>query len=170
MILKVSRSKTVLCIVAVALVLSACASRKAVDKPAAAEQDDALAIKEAVVESDGADAQGVAARAIVYFEFDSSDIRPEFNDVLLQQVRSLNGDPHLALRLEGHTDSRGSREYNIGLGERRAQSVRRFLSLNGASQLQLTTVSYGEEHPASQGDAEYAWRMNRRVELVPITR
>lgn len=170
MILKVSRSKTALCIVAMALALTACAGRKAVEKPAAAGEDDALAIKEAVVESDGADAQSVAARAIVYFDFDSSDIRPEFNDVLLQQLPSLNGDPQLALRLEGHTDSRGSREYNIGLGERRAQSVRRFLSLNGAGQVQLTTVSYGEERPASQGDTEDAWRMNRRVELVPITR
>jgi len=70
------------------------------------------------------------------------------------------------VRLEGNTDERGSREYNIGLGERRAQSVRRALMLQGASASQLTTVSYGEERPTATGSTEDAWRLNRRVELV----
>jgi len=70
------------------------------------------------------------------------------------------------VRLEGHTDERGSREYNIGLGERRAQAVRRALMLQGASANQLSTVSYGEERPAATGSDEESWRLNRRVELV----
>jgi peptidoglycan-associated lipoprotein len=70
------------------------------------------------------------------------------------------------VRLEGHTDERGSREYNIGLGERRAQSVRRALLLQGASDAQLSTVSYGEERPAVAGHDEAAWSKNRRVEIV----
>jgi len=70
------------------------------------------------------------------------------------------------VRLEGHTDERGSREYNIGLGERRAQAVRRALLLQGASEGQISTVSYGEERPAVPGHDEAAWAKNRRVEIV----
>jgi peptidoglycan-associated lipoprotein len=72
----------------------------------------------------------------------------------------------MQLRLECHTDERGSREYNIGLGERRAQAVRRVLTLQGVGAAQLTTVSYGEERPAQTGSDEESWRLNRRVELV----
>jgi peptidoglycan-associated lipoprotein len=75
-------------------------------------------------------------------------------------------NPRRRIRLEGHTDERGSREYNIGLGERRALSVRRYLLLQGVSSDQLTTVSYGEERPAVLGSNEQAWAQNRRVELV----
>jgi peptidoglycan-associated lipoprotein len=70
------------------------------------------------------------------------------------------------VRLEGHTDERGSREYNIGLGERRAQAVRRALLLQGATETQLSTVSYGAERPAAAGSNEAAWSQNRRVEIV----
>jgi len=72
----------------------------------------------------------------------------------------------MQVRLEGHTDERGSREYNIGLGERRAQAVRRALMLAGAQAGQITTVSYGEERPAASGSDEESWRLNRRVEIV----
>jgi peptidoglycan-associated lipoprotein len=75
-------------------------------------------------------------------------------------------NPNAQIRLEGHTDERGSREYNIGLGERRAQAVRRVLMLQGATANQLSTVSYGEERPAATGSDEEAWRLNRRVELA----
>jgi peptidoglycan-associated lipoprotein len=72
----------------------------------------------------------------------------------------------MKVRLEGHADERGSREYNIGLGERRAQAVRRALMLQGTGDEQLVTVSYGEERPAESGSDEAAWAKNRRVELV----
>ncbi len=74
--------------------------------------------------------------------------------------------PTARVRLEGHTDERGSREYNIGLGERRAQAVRRALLLQGVAEAQITTVSYGEERPAAEGNDEAAYAQNRRVELV----
>ena len=70
------------------------------------------------------------------------------------------------VRLEGHTDEKGSREYNIGLGERRAQTVRRALMLQGVAEAQITTVSYGEERPAVEGSDDAALAQNRRVELV----
>jgi peptidoglycan-associated lipoprotein len=78
----------------------------------------------------------------------------------------LSAKPDLSVRLEGHADERGSREYNIGLGERRAQAVRQVLMLQGVPATQITTVSYGEERPAVAGSSEEAWERNRRVEIV----
>jgi peptidoglycan-associated lipoprotein len=106
------------------------------------------------------------ATRIIYFDFDKSEIRPEFNAVLTEHARALTRNASVEVRLEGHTDERGSREYNIGLGERRAQSVRRVLLLQGVTEAQLSTVSYGEEKPAVAGSNEEAWAKNRRVELV----
>jgi peptidoglycan-associated lipoprotein len=103
---------------------------------------------------------------IIYFDFDNADIRPEFRDTIAAHAKRLAGNTSLKVRLEGHTDERGSREYNVGLGERRAQSVRRALMLLGVGEAQITTVSYGEERPAVQGDDEAAWAKNRRVEIV----
>jgi len=103
---------------------------------------------------------------IIYFDFDASDIRPEFNEMLAAHGSFLTANPAAHIRLEGHADETGSREYNIGLGERRAQAVRRILMLQGASATQLTTVSYGEERPAALGSDEEAYSLNRRVELV----
>ena len=110
--------------------------------------------------------EALLSRLVIYFEFDQSDIRSEFNDMLAAHGRYLASNPNSRLRLEGHADERGSREYNIGLGERRAQAVRRVLLLQGAGSDQLSTVSFGEERPAMSGSDEEAWAMNRRVELV----
>jgi peptidoglycan-associated lipoprotein len=114
----------------------------------------------------GADATGPLARKVIYFDFDKSEIKPEFADVVAAHARNLAGHPNLKMKLEGNTDERGTREYNIGLGERRAQAVRRALMLQGVAESQLTTVSFGAERPAAEGDDEGAWAKNRRVELV----
>jgi peptidoglycan-associated lipoprotein len=103
---------------------------------------------------------------VVYFDYDQAEIRPEFNALLQAHGQNLASNPNAQVRLEGHADERGSREYNIGLGERRAQAVRRVLMLQGATANQLSTVSYGEERPAATGSDDEAWRLNRRVELV----
>ena len=110
--------------------------------------------------------QALLSRLVIYFEFDQSDIRSEFNDMLAAHGRYLADNPNSRLRLEGHADERGSREYNIGLGERRAQAVRRVLLLQGAASGQLSTVSFGEERPAAFSSDEESWALNRRVELV----
>jgi peptidoglycan-associated lipoprotein len=114
----------------------------------------------------GANATGPLARKIIYFDFDKSEIKPEFADVVSAHARNLTGHPGLKIKLEGNTDERGTREYNIGLGERRAQAVRRALMLQGVTESQLATVSFGSERPAVEGDDEAAWAQNRRVELV----
>ncbi|MEJ2515176.1 MAG: peptidoglycan-associated lipoprotein Pal [Gammaproteobacteria bacterium] len=106
------------------------------------------------------------SRTIVYFDFDSDAIRPEYSEMLAAHAAYLADNPDASVRLEGHADERGSREYNIGLGERRAQSVRRALLLQGVGAAQVSTVSYGEERPAVTGGDEEAWSMNRRVEIV----
>ena len=112
------------------------------------------------------DAELIQNNLIVYFEFDSSEIRAEFNPMLAAHARYLAAVPNMSVRLEGHADERGSREYNIGLGEQRAQAVRQILSLQGVTSAQLSTVSYGEERPAAFGSDEEAYGLNRRVELV----
>jgi peptidoglycan-associated lipoprotein len=103
---------------------------------------------------------------VIYFDYDQAEIKPEFAAVLQAHGQRLATNASLQVRLEGHTDERGSREYNIGLGDRRAKSVQRALMLNGANASQITTVSYGEERPAATGSDEESWRLNRRVEIV----
>lgn len=112
---------------------------------------------------------GLLAKRVVYFDFDSSEIKGEGTDIVGAHAKYLANNPTARVRLEGHTDDRGSREYNIGLGERRAQSVRRALLLQGATEAQLSTVSYGAERPAVAGHDEAAWAKNRRVEIVYLT-
>jgi peptidoglycan-associated lipoprotein len=113
----------------------------------------------------GASAPAGAAR-LIYFDFDSSEIRPEFVSVIGSHAHALARNASVRVRLEGHTDERGSPEYNIGLGERRAQAVRRALMLQGVTDAQVATVSYGEERPAVAGQDETAWAKNRRVEFI----
>lgn len=103
---------------------------------------------------------------VIYFDFDSARVRDEFLPVLEAHGVFLAENGNVRVRLEGHADERGSREYNIGLGDRRAQSVRRILLFQGASSDQIETISYGEERPAVLGHDESAWSKNRRVELV----
>jgi peptidoglycan-associated lipoprotein len=112
---------------------------------------------------------GLLATRIVYFDFDSAVIQGAGVDVVAAHAKYLAANPQARVRLEGNTDERGSREYNIGLGDRRAQAVRRALLLQGVTEGQLTTVSYGEERPADPGHDEAAWAKNRRVEIVYLT-
>jgi peptidoglycan-associated lipoprotein len=106
------------------------------------------------------------SKRIVYFDFDSSAIRADSQSVVAAHAQYLAANPSQKVRLEGHADERGSREYNIGLGERRDQAVRRALMLSGVAEVQLATVSYGEERPAAAGSDEQAYSLNRRVEIV----
>jgi peptidoglycan-associated lipoprotein len=113
-----------------------------------------------------AEMQRRLAQRVIYFDFDNAEIRSEYRDVVAAHAQNLARSPNMKVRLEGHADERGSREYNIGLGERRAQSVRRALMLQGVGDGQIVTVSYGEERPAQAGSDESTWAKNRRVELV----
>ncbi len=100
---------------------------------------------------------------VIYFEFDSSEVRAQDQDLVAAHAMKLNGSSYGSVRLEGHADERGSREYNIGLGERRAQAVRQLLMIQGVSASQIQTVSFGEERPDALGSDESDYARNRRV-------
>ncbi|MDZ7751492.1 MAG: peptidoglycan-associated lipoprotein Pal [Gammaproteobacteria bacterium] len=110
--------------------------------------------------------EGPLAQRTIYFDFDRAEIKNEYRDIVDAHAAYLARNGGASVTLEGHTDERGSREYNLALGERRAQSVQRVMELLGASPAQLRVVSYGEEQPAEFGHDEAAWAANRRVEII----
>ncbi|MFW5970087.1 MAG: peptidoglycan-associated lipoprotein Pal [Halofilum sp. (in: g-proteobacteria)] len=112
------------------------------------------------------DSSSLLAERTIYFEFDSSSVEKKFMDTIRRHAAYLSEYSDVDVRLEGHTDERGSREYNVGLGSRRAEAVSRLLKAYGVSSGQIETISYGEEVPAEEGDNEEAWEKNRRVEIV----
>jgi len=112
------------------------------------------------------DPASLLSNRVIYFEYDSSAVREEDLATLESHSAYLSEHSNSTVRLVGHTDKRGSREYNLALGERRALSVRQILMLQGASVEQFQTTSYGEERPEVEGNDENAWQQNRRVELV----
>ena len=169
------KSLVLLVILAASLAVAGCASKKPKTDPNAATNTsqsgaDSSGVGRAQASEEGAEApgpmEGVLAKRTIYFDFDSSEVRGEGTDIVAAHAKYLSANGSIKVRLEGHTDERGSREYNIGLGERRAQAVRRALLLQGAAESQVSTVSYGEERPAAAGSDEAAWTKNRRVEIV----
>ena len=103
---------------------------------------------------------------VFYFDFDVSEFRQADRNVLTYHARDLAANSNKRIRLEGHADERGTREYNLALGERRAEGILNYLIVNGASRSQIEMVSYGEERPADRGTNERAYQQNRRVEIV----
>jgi peptidoglycan-associated lipoprotein len=103
---------------------------------------------------------------VVYFDFDSYVVKDEFRPVIEANAKALTTNRKMHMAVEGHTDDRGSSEYNLALGQRRAEAVVKSLTLLGADPTQLEAVSFGKERPAVQGDNEEAWAKNRRAELA----
>lgn len=112
------------------------------------------------------DPANALSNRVVYFEYDSSTVREQDQATLQAHANYLAENPTARVRLEGHTDQRGSREYNLALGERRAFAIRQILMIQGASSNQFQVTSFGEERPQAEGDGEMNWQNNRRVELV----
>ena len=102
----------------------------------------------------------------IYFDFDRKDVKASDRDTVLAHARYLADHADVKILLEGHADERGSREYNIALGEGRAKSIRQLMLLQGVSQSQIEVVSFGEERPVALGHDESAWSVNRRVEIL----
>lgn len=107
-------------------------------------------------------------RERVHFDFDKADIRSDAEQVLQRKVAVLREYPGVQLRIEGHCDERGSNEYNLALGQRRAEAVKHYLTSYGLSPDRFTTISYGEERPLVDGHDEDAWAQNRRAEFVVV--
>ena len=99
----------------------------------------------------------------VYFDYDSAEIKPEYIGVMRNHAAYLGAHTSTRVTLEGHTDERGTREFNLALGDQRAEAVRRFMMAEGVTPQQMATLSYGEERPAQTGHSQSAWEQNRRV-------
>ena len=106
-----------------------------------------------------------SAQTVFYFDFDKSIVRPESREALAIHAQYLVANPSARVVLEGHADERGTREYNMALGERRAKAISRYLTIQGVAASQIETVSFGEEVPVSFGHDDASWQANRRVEI-----
>lgn len=164
-----------LCLLGSVVLVSACASNSQPAAPIVDLRDQASAVVQPVTidgEQDLSrlDPNSLAGQAplerVIYFDYDKAELRPEFLDIVAQHGRYLAQNPPGRVRLEGHTDERGTREYNIALGERRAQTIERMLQLQGVSNQQTRTVSYGEELPVDDAHNTDAWAKNRRVNII----
>ena len=149
----------------IALGLAGCGGEEAVKPEPAAPAAQPSAAPQRPVQAQAVETKAPAQRR-VYFAFDSSTVDPENRAIIEANAAYLSANPQVKVTLEGHCDERGTREYNLALGERRAQAVERMLRVLGIAGNRISTVSYGEEKPIAMGHDESAWRQNRRVEIV----
>ncbi len=177
-----SRATRLVSVAALAALLAACGSSvKLDDAPVSDRSASAASAADGAAGAGGLGQRGISGvqadgftpgqapanvGRVVYFDFDSFAVRPEFNSLIEGHAKFINGNSQRRVNLEGHTDERGGREYNLALGQKRAEAVRRALAVSGVSDVQMEAVSYGEEKPAAQGGSEEAWSKNRRVELT----
>ena len=131
----------------------------------AAREAERQAAAAAAAEQRELEQAAMAAGTVFYFDFDSSVLKPEAQQALDAHIALLRTNDE-SIRLEGHTDERGTRDYNMALGERRANAVRDYMVVNGIASYRIETISYGEEKPVAYGSGEANWSQNRRVELV----
>ena len=106
------------------------------------------------------------SQRVVYFDFNSSEVSAEDRSIISAHADHLANNGNVAIILEGHADERGSREYNIALGERRAKAIQQLMLLQGVAQNQIQVISFGEERPVALGHEEESWSLNRRVEIL----
>ena len=130
------------------------------------DSDDATAGEIIIIDQNDSDVDDPLGQRVVYFDFDSSNLPPEAQRVVEAHAQYLTGNPGMAVVLEGHADERGTREYNLALGERRSNAVSQIFQAMGVAPDAIRTISYGEERPISMGQDESAWSLNRRVEIL----
>jgi peptidoglycan-associated lipoprotein len=151
-----------LMVLAIALGLSACGSKKLDDTPV----DSAALENGQVTQVNLADKADKPMTFVIYYEFDKSDVPADVQELVQQHVAYMTENPRKRLELQGHADERGSRDYNLALGERRAKGVYQMMVVLGAGPAKISTVTFGEERPASEAHNEAAWALNRRVEFI----
>lgn len=160
-----------------ALLLGACASQQAAETPQpapapASTPAPAPAAQAQPVEQPRAemnplhDPNSILAKRSIYFDFDRSDIRSEFRPLVEAHAGYMTGHASATIRIEGNCDERGSREYNLALGQRRADSLRKAMVLLGVSDTRIETISWGEEKPRASGHNDAAWSQNRRDDII----
>ena len=112
------------------------------------------------------DPKSILSKRSVYFDYDSFEIKPEYKDLVAAHARFLNENRQFRILVQGNTDERGSREYNLALGQKRSDAVKNMLTLLGAREEQVESVSLGEEKPKNEGQSETAWAENRRGDML----
>ncbi|HEY1394040.1 MAG TPA: peptidoglycan-associated lipoprotein Pal [Methylibium sp.] len=158
------------------LALAGCASGVNLDEPKVESRTPTLTSNDAKASQGGQSqvanvdlgkqgSSAVGLQRIVYFDFDSYVVKEDYRPVIEGNAKLLNTDRKKRMTIEGHTDERGGSEYNLALGQKRAEAVLKSLTLLGAQDAQLEAVSYGKERPAVSGSDEAAWAKNRRAEL-----
>lgn len=170
---KLSRRTLLACTMASGLIISACTATQ--ERPGQPSGSDGGVTTKPVTIDGGlngtpVDPDSVAGRAprerVIYFDFDTAQIRPQYLSVITAHGRFLAQNPTGKVRLEGHTDERGTREYNVALGEGRAVSISKMMQLQGVSPTQVSVISFGEELPVEEGQSEGSWAQNRRVNII----
>jgi len=170
-----SKLKSTICSLAVLALVAGCSSTKLDDSAAngaagaggAGAGGAASGVAPVTIDPNAQTAAGpVGVARIVYFDYDSYTIKPEFQSLIDGHARFLKANAQRRISIEGHTDERGGREYNLALGQKRSEAVRRALTLLGVIDAQIEAVSFGKEKPAVQGTGEDVWAQNRRAEIV----
>ncbi|MEZ5454847.1 MAG: peptidoglycan-associated lipoprotein Pal [Lysobacteraceae bacterium] len=159
----------VLLAVACCAALAACSKKETVKPEAPVETPvvtETAPVDDGKYDPSDLDTDPCLIKRVVYFDFDQTEIKPEFAAILACHAKYLSDRPSAQMTLEGNADERGTREYNLGLGERRGNAVSGALLANGGSASQVSVVSYGEERPTCADSSESCWSQNRRVEIV----
>ncbi|MDT8320679.1 MAG: peptidoglycan-associated lipoprotein Pal [Xanthomonadales bacterium] len=167
--------------VLVAMTLASCQTTPEPAEPAPAPEPETAPVREVETAAapdprDYSDArnfenpESLLSKRVIYFDFDKSTVRPEYRDIVAAHAKYLAANSSARATLEGHADERGTREYNLGLGERRGNAVMGLMSAQGARSSQIAVVSYGEERPTCRVSDEDCWSLNRRVEVVYTAR
>jgi peptidoglycan-associated lipoprotein len=159
-----------LAVVAALILTSACGSKKKAGDGVAVDgnPDAGIAAKEMAFDAAGSDSGTIAGLSTIYFDYDQASINTNSRKTLAANAEWIKSNTNVALQIEGHCDARGTVEYNIALGERRALSVKNYLVSLGVDGKRLSVISYGKERPMAQGDTEDAYTKNRRANFVPV--
>ena len=166
--------RTIYSLAIVALIAGCSSSTKLNDTPVvdrttggAGSQGATSGVAPVTIDPNAANAAGpVGVARIVYFDYDSYTVKPEFQSLIDGHARFLKANAQRRVSIEGHTDERGGREYNLALGQKRSEAVRRALTLLGVNDAQIEAVSFGKEKPAATGSGESVWAQNRRAEIT----
>jgi peptidoglycan-associated lipoprotein len=164
--------RTIYSLAIVALIAGCSSGTKLNDTPVtdrsggAGGQQGASTVAPVTLDPNAGTTQGpMGVERIVYFDYDSYTVKPQFQAIIDGHARFLKQNPQRRVSIEGHTDERGGREYNLALGQKRSEAVRRALTLLGVSDNQIEAVSFGKEKPAATGSGEEVWAQNRRAEI-----
>lgn len=170
--------KKIISAVAIVLILGACASNEPVKEVPVVDRTPVITAPttsastaqptatQPVVGNPLTDPNNILSRRSVYFDYDSNVVKDEFRNLIQAHIKYLIDNKNARVRLEGNTDERGSREYNLALGQRRADAVKKIMVVLGVPEARLENISFGEEKPKAPGHDESAWSQNRRTDIV----